>query len=185
MKPTLIERALVEFVHAGLWRIDEQGRIWKGERRAEKRLDTGYLMIRKMVRGIRHTGLAHRLVWQFFYGDIPDGMVINHKNGLKDFNAPDNLEIVTYGDNTKHAYRVGLMDEHGERNPAAKLSDHAIGAIRAAYAAGGVTMEELAERFDVSFQHISRIVRGRQRAKQPGPVLCHDLRVREMPGGAP
>lgn len=176
MRPTLVERVLVSVVHSGEWVIDENGRIWRGSRRAEKTLTTGYLMVRKMIAGRRHVGLAHRLVWQFFNGNIPPGMVINHKNGLKDCNAPGNLEVVSYSGNTRHAYRVGLMDEHGERNPAAKLSDHDVGLIRAAYAAGGVTMAELAARFGVVFQTISDIVRGKSRRKQAGPVQVTDLR---------
>lgn len=195
MKPTFAERKLIALVQSGEWDIDDDGRIWRRftrtgdrwhpgavrvspckRRRVEKLLPTGYAMVRATLDGARVVGLAHRLVWQHNHGDIPDGLVINHKNGLKDDNRPSNLEVATYSENTKHAYRTGLMDEHGERNPASTLSDHDVGAIRAAYAAGGVTMVELGSRFGCSFQHVSDIVRGRTRIKQAGPVIGRDLR---------
>lgn len=191
----LAERKLIALVVSGEWSIDPDGSIWRtyirsgdrwnpgtvrlipcARRRAEKRVQAGYLMVRASIDGRRVCGLAHRLVWQYFKGDIPAGLVVNHKNGLKDCNYPDNLEIETYSGNTKHAYRVGLKDEHGERNPAAKLSDHDIGAIRAAYAAGGLTMSAIAARFGCSFQHVSKLIRGLRRSKQAGATEDIDHR---------
>lgn len=127
-------------------------------------------MVRMMHDGKRLVGLAHRLVWQHVHGDIPEGLVINHKNGLKDDNHPDNLELETHSGNTKHAYRMGFIDEHGERNPAAKLSDNDVAVIRTAYATGDFTMQQLADRFECTFQHISRLVRGEARRKQGGAI---------------
>lgn len=187
------ERKLIEFVKDGYLEIDASGCVWRNgirrgkksggshvvdclRRPAEKRLPSGYIMVRAQIDGVRIVGLAHRLVWQHFYGDIPDGMVINHKNGVKDDNRPENLEVVSYSENMKHAYRVGLIDEHGENNPAATLADNQVGRIRAAYASGDFTMTELAERFCVSVQHISRLVKGKRRRKQAGPIVSGDQR---------
>lgn len=195
MKETLSERVLIHAVRDGEWEIDGEGRVWRirvrtgdrwnpgtfrivpcARRRAEKRLISGYLMVRMMVAGKRIVGLAHRLVWQHRHGDIPDGLVINHKNGLKDDNRPDNLELETHSGNKKHAFRLGLCDEHGERNPAATLRDHDIAVIRAAYASGGFTMQQLADRFGCSVQHVSKLVRGKRRPKQGGPTKDSDRR---------
>lgn len=46
----------------------------------------------------------HRLIWEAFNGPIPEGLVINHKNGIRNDNRLCNLEVctvqynVTYGD---------------------------------------------------------------------------------------
>lgn len=190
---TLAERRLIALVRDGQWQIDEAGRIWRTStrtglkkggshlvpverRRVEKRLPKGYLMVRAMLDGKRVCGLAHRVVWQHFKGDIPPGEEINHDNGLKDDNRPSNLLCGTAGANIEHAQRYGLLDQHGQRNPAAKLTDNQVAQIRLAYSKGGHTMAELADRFGVRFQHISRIVRGQRRPKQGGPVHAVDLR---------
>lgn len=172
-----IKRFQEESVWAsGRFTVDADGAVWRGSKRAEHRMPNGYLQVRVMVDGVMlYTG-AHRLVWRAMNGPIPDGLTINHKNGVKDDNRPENLEIVTPSENTKHAYRIGLMDEHGERNPAAKLSDEAVKAIRLLYATGEFTMEAIGRLFGVRFQQVSRIVRGQRRPKQPGPVIGKDLR---------
>lgn len=176
-RPRTINRFQEEIVWAsGKFTVDADGAVWRDGKRAEHRNPLGYLQVRVMINGVRyHTG-AHRLVWLATAGPIPDGMAINHKNGKKDDNRPENLEVVTYSENTKHAYKHGLMDEHGERNPAAKLSDDAVKAIRLLYATGEFTMEAIGRMFGVRFQQISRIVRGQRRPKQGGPILDRDLR---------
>jgi hypothetical protein len=56
--------------------------------------------------GIKHIS-AHRLIWIVFVG--PTGsMVINHKNGIKNDNRLENLELITETENNRHAYRTGL-----------------------------------------------------------------------------
>ena len=172
---------------------DEEGRIWrtcvrKGKknggsilvpverRRVEHRLPNEYLQVRAEIDGRRLYVLAHRLVWQHFNGDIPPGEEINHDNGLKDDNRPGNLLCGTGGDNVEHAHRHGLRDQHGQRNPAAKLTDNQVAQIRLAYDRGGYTMQQLAERFGVQAQHVSRLVKGERRPKQGGPMASGDLR---------
>lgn len=51
--------------------------------------------------------LAHRLVWIIFVG--PTGnKIINHKNGIKNDNRLENLELLTESENQKHAFATGL-----------------------------------------------------------------------------
>ena len=172
----LAERKLIHLVHSGAWRIDENGYIGAGCRRIEHPVPAGYMQVRKMIAGVRIYGLAHRLVWQYFFGDIPPGMVINHLNGIKSDNRIANLQVCTMSENLKHAHINGLLDQHGQSNPAAKLSNNQVGAIRTAYAAGGHTMEQLATRFGISFQHVSKLIAGSRRTKQGGATFAHDLR---------
>ena len=189
----LYERLLISLVEDGQWEIDTDGRIWrhwirtgrKGggshlvrceRRRVERRVPLGYLQVRASLDGRRlYTG-AHRLVWQHFNGDIPPGHEINHDNGLKDDNRPTNLVCCTAGENLRHAHGNGLIDQFGEKNPSSKLTNSDVAQIRLAYARGGYTQAELADRFGVKHQHVSRIVRGQRRAKQCGHVFESDLR---------
>ncbi len=190
---SLAERRLISLVHEGQWEIDDHGRIWRTSmrtglrgggshlvpverRRVEHRLPSGYLQVRAMIDGKRLHACAHRLVWQYLKGDIPEGEEINHDNGLKDDNRPNNLLCGSHGANVKHANCGGLTDQYGERNPAAKLSNNQVAQIRLAYSKGGYTMEQLATRFCVTFQAISGIVRGQSRSKQGGPTANQDLR---------
>lgn len=187
----LAERELIALVLEGEWEIDPDGSIWRlyvrrggrqgirlipcVRRRVEKRLPTGYLMVRAMRNGKRVCGLAHRLVWQHFHGDIPEGLTVGHENGLIDDNAPGNLLLQTYSEQMEHAHRTGLLDQHGQTNPAAKLTNNQVAQIRNGYASGH-TMQELADRFGISFQHVSKLVRGSRRRKQGGPTEDRDLR---------
>lgn len=43
----------------------------------------------------------HREVYEDFYGEIPKGYVVHHKDGNKINNSPDNLEIIKRGDHSR------------------------------------------------------------------------------------
>jgi len=88
--------------------LNKYGRPYK------KRNRQGYVQIEST--GHIHVGMAHRIIWEFVNGPIPDGMQINHINGIKHDNRIDNLEVVTQSENTKHAYRIGLASAKGEKN---------------------------------------------------------------------
>jgi len=173
------ELKLLELVQSGVFEIDDEGHIWRtnwGPRhRAENDMGS-YLQIRAMIDGVRYYAMAHRLVWVWLVGPIPSGMEINHRNGKKQDNRLSNLEVVSASENVKHAYRIGLKDESGEHNPAAKLTDAEIEQIRTLYATGHVRQGELATQFSVAFQTISKIVRGERRRRQAGPVDNKDHR---------
>jgi len=165
---TTNEEELYELVRIGVWKIDREGRIWEGKKQIGHKNPQGYLQARKMINGIRlHTGV-HRLVYRHFHGKIPKEMTINHKNGIKDDNRPENLEIATYSENMKHAFRTGLKEQWGETNPAAILSDKQVKEIREIYNMGGITQKKLGEMFGAAHQTISKIVRGERRKQNGG-----------------
>lgn len=72
----------------------------------------------------KHSCFVHRLVAAAFIGD-PDGMQINHKDGIKSHNYVDNLEICDQSYNTIHAYRFGLMKpcDNGMKKKVRALKD--------------------------------------------------------------
>lgn len=82
----------------------------------------GYVKIKK------HKGFCggvHRLVVSAFIGAIPKDMEVNHKNGVKDDNRVENLEIVTPKENVRHSIEV-LGKKHlgtlGKTGSLSKLS---------------------------------------------------------------
>jgi hypothetical protein len=189
MNPLFTEEAVYRSVELMDLEIDSEGRIWRlasrrlvcplplrvQKRRAENR--TGkreYLQVRVMIAGTRVHAMAHRLVWRHFFGPIPNGMVINHRNGIKTDNRPENLELTTPSGNTQHA--VSVLRSHpganqdGQKNPMSKIPDEDIQRIRDRYASGNVTQTDLAQEYGITFQHVSAIVRGKTRKASPGPV---------------
>lgn len=53
---------------------------------------------------------AHRWVWINHYGAIPKGMDIHHKDGDKDNNEIENLEMLSRSDHLKRHWQEGRFD---------------------------------------------------------------------------
>ena len=75
------------------WKVRKQGRKLGVPLGAKN--SNGYLLI---VVCRKHYA-AHRLAWMHFHGEIPDGMQIDHINGVRDDNRIDNLRVVTPSQN--------------------------------------------------------------------------------------
>jgi HNH endonuclease/NUMOD4 motif len=94
--------------------------------------------------------LHHRLVARAFLGAVPPGWQVNHKNGVKNDNRVENVELVTRAQNLQHARDRGLFrPQKGEANIRAKLTDEQVREIRR-LRAQRVTAREVAERFGVT-----------------------------------
>lgn len=173
MKATFGERRLVHQVTMGILSIDRYGKVWRhsvgrnnGTRATIKvRLaDCGgrreYLRVHGCFNGTRLTVSSHRLVWKWLFGDIPEGLEINHRNGIKHDNRPGNLELVTSSENNVHAFRVlGTRNSEGEHHSQHKLTNDEVIAIRKSRS-DGVLLRVLAEQHKVSEATISLVARG-------------------------
>ena len=116
----------------------------------------GYIRIDLGNNGKRYNCLAHRLVWIYFNGEIPDDKEINHINGIKTDNRLENLELVTRSENIRHAYNF-LDNPKGEKHYLTKLIDNDIIEIRLRYSKGE-TQIAIAKDFNISQIQVSRIV---------------------------
>jgi predicted XRE-type DNA-binding protein len=103
---------------------------------------------------------VHKLVAEAFIGPRPDGCQVNHKNGIKTDNRVENLEYVTRSENMKHAHRLGLKSNKGEKHSRHKLTGAEIEQIRALLASE-VAQKAIAEMFSVDPSHVSHIKRGK------------------------
>ena len=165
---------------SGELQIDSQGRVWRVAKRtwdrwkkcirvtpcekvrAEHPTTAGYLQVRVMYDNKRVNASAHRLVYIHFHGQISQGMTINHKNGIKSDNSPLNLEQMTDSQQVIHAREVlmvGRLDQDGEKNAMAKLTQQQVKEIRQRRISGE-PLKSIAKDFGVGFKAISKIARG-------------------------
>lgn len=94
----------------------------------------------------------------FFHRDIPAAMEINHKDGNKQNNAPDNLELVIRSENTIHAIQMLDKTIRPRATPGAKLTYQQVIDIRSLWDKRSLTQPELAKMFKVSIISIQGII---------------------------
>jgi len=119
----------------------------------------GYLSIGLSKNGKVKTFYIHKLVAEAFIGPCPENKEVNHLDGIKENPHADNLEYVTKSENSKHAYKLGLIKK-GESRRNSKLDRRKVIEIKKLYEDGKHTQLELAKKFNMSQQAISKIVCG-------------------------
>jgi DNA-directed RNA polymerase specialized sigma24 family protein len=94
-------------------------------------------------------------------GPIPDGLEINHKNGVRDDNRLSNLEVVTRAENIFHRKTVlKPQGVRGEANNLAKLTNDQAQKILD-LKQSGLSATEIAKLFDVTRSTVSLIHAGK------------------------
>jgi hypothetical protein len=165
--------------YEGLYEISNMGRvrslIKKGNTKQQIRktgLDvaTGYIniMLRKNNKPL--TKRVHRLVAEAFVPNLDNKPVVNHKDGNKKNCKADNLEWMTYSENTLHSFKNGLQRKvFGDKNYITKIKDQDVLKIRELINQGK-TNKEIAKIYGVNPSQISRIKTGHRRKE-----LCNDI----------
>ena len=100
---------------------------------SQKTKSNGYKEVALYLKEGGKSFYVHRLVASTFISEIPNGYVVNHKDGNKSNNNVSNLEIVTYSQNSKHSHHV-LNNKapifKGEKHGMSKLKEDDIKQIR-------------------------------------------------------
>lgn len=155
----------VAYEKSNRWNSDISFRSCEPKQLAEKAPPTAlYLTVKVMRLGKQVSVGVHRLVYRHFYGPIPPGLTINHKNGVTTDNRPENLELATYSEQVKHAIQVlgrKPKDQEGTKNDMAKLTEAAVREIRRRRKAGE-SLKSIAGDFGVTDRQVSRIALGRR-----------------------
>lgn len=137
------------------YEVSNLGRARRGGRILKPRLYQGYYKIHASC-GDRKSNLGvHRAVCLAFHGEPAAGMVAAHNDGNSQNNLCGNLRWATPAENSADRIRHGTAPK-GEANGKAKLSSADVKEIRRSLEPRRV----LADRFNVSQTHISRIRTG-------------------------
>lgn len=120
---------------------------------------TGYLQISVVVgHEKKRTVSVHNLIALAFIGPRPDGMQINHKDGNKTNNRPENLEYVTPRQNIDHSKIMGLSPR-GERSGRAKLTAEKVVEVRR-LVSSGMSCRRVAKMMGVCPNAIGKVIKG-------------------------
>jgi hypothetical protein len=99
------ERLFGALIDLGIFSVDTEGRVWNANGDRAEFAAGGYLHVSIIVGGRTFRIAAHRLVYLAFYGTIPAGLVINHRNNDGTDNRLANLELATAKHNIRHAVK--------------------------------------------------------------------------------
>lgn len=105
---------------------------------------------------------AHRIAYTLVYGTIPCGeghfgTVIRHSCDNRVCCNPFHLDPGSHLDNMRDAVARG-RNVRGERQPQSKLTETQVLEIRSIYSEGGVTQQQLAQKYGVIQQAIQLVV---------------------------
>lgn len=106
---------------------------------------------------------AHRHAYAIAKGVIPPGIHVCHTCDNPPCCNPSHLWLGTAADNNHDMIVKGRARRpvlRGQANPASKHTVDQVHAIRAAYAAGGITMKALGAQYGLTESGVHRIVRG-------------------------
>ena len=139
----------------------DKRRLTKGRILSKKLRKDGYYEVNLYKNNVATSCSIHRLVCSAFIDKDITGMDVNHKDGIITNNSLDNLEICTHLENMRHAIQTGLLKNYGEYSASSKLKDEDIIEIRS-LRSKGYKLKEIANLFDISFQHVSDITNNKK-----------------------
>lgn len=119
-----------------------------------------------------YKGEAHyatRVVWEWVYGPITDGLHVLHTCHNPACVRVDHLYLGTPADNAKDRLKDGTQVSHeagysywakGEAHPRSKLTEDQVREIRRLWAEGGIKKMDLVRKFGMSHYAIRQVLNG-------------------------
>lgn len=141
---------------------------WERMRRGEGTRCCGYLALTlQMPDGTIHSIMAHRIIWEWANGPIPEGMQINHKDLNKQNNRIDNLELATNLENMRHSFAHDRTRawEHikakrkGNWRPGKPIMTEEQRMLMYTMRVSGASLNQISQATGYSPTYISRVVR--------------------------
>lgn len=150
------------------YNVSDEGQVASKRGLMKPYIRAGYPSVQLCCCGKKKNFLVHRLVAEAFYGPIVEGKVVNHKDGLKTNNRVSNIEVVSPSENTKHAYRSGLItiSDTMRKNAASqarkrrKLPPETVLSIRSKYTGAHGEIARFSREFGVNSKSVLKIIRG-------------------------
>ena len=161
----LIDLGIISITREGnilrKYKLHRHGILHIKMRNIERHDKQGYKGISLRINGKTVNYESHRLIWFYKNGKIDDKLDINHKNGIKDDNRIENLELVTRKENVRHAHEIlNAHDQKGEKNNHAKLTNIEVIEIKEKLK-NKIKQKIIAEEYNVSIGAITSISTGR------------------------
>jgi len=170
-------------VALGVFSVDSEGNVWRHgrmmggshtgtdsyikmfhqKRKADVSIKSGYPTITfSLGHRRRYNIMAHRIVWMIInHSDIPKGMEINHKDGIRKNHHPSNLEVTTHSKNALHGiHMLGRRIRPGQRMSSVQLTEQDVVEIRELWAKRAMTQKAIADHYGTYQTTIGHIVRG-------------------------
>jgi predicted XRE-type DNA-binding protein len=152
-----IELGKLYFKHGNLYRSDT-GKIASHDNR-------GYNSLTRRINGKQVWVMEHHVIYCLFNGleDIPEGFEINHLDYDRKNNLPSNLELTTKAENMAYSKErvskaVSIANKRNVHN--AKLTEEEVSGIKKLLNQKVLKQYEIAEKYGVSPQQVSRINTG-------------------------
>jgi hypothetical protein len=166
MKIAINDIFIEHLIHDPRYEIRANGTVWTTICRTGKQSLTGtWRQLAFVVSDSGHLSIKyrrkhlciHRVIYRKFLGPLREDYAVNHIDGEKRNNTPQNLELITHSENMLHCWRVL---GHVPMKPRKKIDQETAEQMRIEYSAGA-TNRELRQKYGLAKATVSYIVNGR------------------------